>query len=182
MSTVYRFAASDVPHFITMTLVEWVDLFSRKCYKDIVIESFKYCIANKGLKIHAYIIMTNHIHAIVSSGPEKDLSVIIRDFKRFTARELYEALCSNGMESRKNWLKWIFDSQGSRSSSNKNMKIWKHENHPVPLDMNNMMDQKLDYIHDNPVRAGICYQGEDYIYSSAGFYAGRESLLEITPL
>lgn len=182
MSTFYRFAENDVPHFITMTLVEWVDLFSRKCYKDLIILNLAYCIKRKGLKVHGFVIMTNHIHAIVSSEPTIDLASTIRDFKRYTAKTLYGELSNNDQESRKSWLKWIFESQGKRSTSNETIKIWKHENHPVPLDINEMITQKLDYIHQNPVKAGICYSASDYIYSSAGFYSGRESILPIDAL
>ena len=132
--------------------------------------------------MHGFVIMTNHIHAIVSSDPTIDLASTIRDFKRFTAKKLYEELCNNFQESRKSWLQWIFESQGEKSSSNQTIKIWMHENHPVPLDTNSMMTQKLDYIHENPVRAGICYFAEDYVYSSAGFYSGKESVLKIEVL
>ena len=74
---------------------------------------------------------------------------------------------------------WIFESQGRRSSSNEFVKIWQHENHPELLDNNEMMDERLNYIHENPVKAGICYKAIDYVYSSASQYAGLEGLLDI---
>ena len=179
MSTVYRFAENDVPHFITMTVVEWVDLFNRKRYKDILIENLKFCITKKGLVVHAFVIMSNHLHLIVRSRNNEKLSGLVRDFKRYTAKVIYETLESDDQESRRNWMLWISRSQGERSSSNENMKIWRHENHPIPLYSNEMMDQRLNYIHENPVRAGICYTPHDYVYSSASNYAGEGGVLEI---
>ena len=182
MSTNYRFGESDIPHFITMTVVEWVDLFNRQRYKDILIENLKFCIKNKGLIVHAYVIMSNHVHLIASTANGESLSSVIRDFKRYSAKIIYETLKEDKQESRKNWLLWIIESQGEMSSSNKHMKIWRHENHPVTLDTNNMLDQRLNYTHNNPVKAGICFTPEDYVYSSAGAYAGEASVLDVSLL
>lgn len=70
--------------------------------------------------------------------------------------------------------------EGKKSTSNKLYKVWIHENHPVIIETNEMFDQRLKYIHQNPVKAGICHQPESYIYSSAGNYEGTGGLLEIT--
>ena len=180
MSTNYRITDDTLPHFLTLTLVEWVDLFTREKYRQIIIESLKYCIAEKGLVLYAYVIMSNHVHLIAKIRNDGvSLTNIIRDMKRFTAGKIYEELKSDDKESRRNWLLWIFESQGKRSSSNKNIKIWRHENHPVVLDTNEIIDERLNYIHENPVRAGTCYTAEDYVYSSAGVYAGEKGILEI---
>ena len=180
MSTNYRITDSSKPHFLTLTLVEWVDLFTREKYKQIIIDSLMYSIKEKGLVLHAFVIMSNHIHLIAKVKNESlSLTDIIRDIKRFTAKEIYNVLKSDKIESRRNWLLWIFESQGKRSSSNENIKIWRHENHPVILDRNEIIDERLYYLHKNPVRAGICYTAEDYVYSSASQYAGGEGLLDI---
>jgi putative transposase len=65
MSTAYRFSENDIPHFITMTVVEWIDLFNRQRYKDVLVDSANFCIKNKGLIVHAYVIISNHIHLVV---------------------------------------------------------------------------------------------------------------------
>ena len=180
MSTNYRITDSNKPHFLTLTLVEWVDLFTRERYKQIVIDSLMYSIKEKGLVLHAFVIMSNHVHLIAKVRDESlSLTDIIRDIQRFTAKEIYKALKSDKLESRRNWLLWIFESQGKRSSSNENVKIWRHENHPVILDRNEIIDERLNYLHENPVRAGICFIAEDYVYSSARQYAGEEGLLAI---
>ena len=180
MSTNYRITDSNKPHFLPLTLVEWVDLFTRERYKQIVIDSLMYSIKEKGLVLHAFVSMSNHVHLIAKVRDESlSLTDIIRDIQRFTAKEIYKALKSDKLESRRNWLLWIFESQGKRSSSNENVKIWRHENHPVILDRNEIIDERLNYLHENPVRAGICFIAEDYVYSSARQYAGEEGLLAI---
>ena len=180
MSTNYRITDSSKPHFLTLTLVEWVDLFTREKYKQIIIDSLMYSIKEKGLFLHAFVIMSNHNHLIAKVRNESlSLTDIIRDIKRFTAKEIYNVLKLDKIESRRNWLLWIFESQGKRSSSNENIKIWRHENHPVILDRNEIIDERLSYLHKNPVSAGICYSAEDYVYSSASQYAGGEGLLDI---
>ena len=119
MSTNYRITDSSKPHFLTLTLVEWVDLFTREKYRQIIIDSLKFSIMNKGLVLHAYVIMSNHIHLIASVKSQNlNLTNIIRDIKRYTAKEIYNHLKSDGSESRRNWLVGIFESQGRQSSSN----------------------------------------------------------------
>ena len=179
MSTKYRFSENDIPHFLTLTLVEWIDLFSRERYKEIIINSLKFCITNKGMVLYAYVIMTNHIHMIIRARNGENIAALVRDFKRYTARVIYNTLKADSNESRRNWMLWIMESQGKKSSSNEKMKMWRHENHPVALITNEMLDQRLTYIHENPVRAGICYTPEDYKYSSAGVYAGEVGVLEV---
>ena len=99
MSTKYRFTENEVPHFITMPFVVWIDLFSREKYKELLIENIKFCIKEKGLSIHAYVIMTNHVHMIVRSKEDQDLAGIIRDFKRFTAKKIYEELKNDKLKA-----------------------------------------------------------------------------------
>ncbi len=173
MSTKYRILDDQAPHFLTLTIIEWIDLFSRQVYKDIFMDSLNYCIKNKGLILHAFVIMTNHVHLIASSEEGTKLVNVIRDLKRFTADKIYQTIQSEPTESRRNWLIWLLESQGEKSSSNVNYKLWRHENHPLVLDTNELMDQKLEYLHQNPVKAGICYTAEDYVYSSAASYAVR---------
>jgi REP element-mobilizing transposase RayT len=67
MSSKYKVVDSSIPHFVTFTVVGWVDVFSRQCYKEILLESLRYCQTNKGLDLHAWVIMTNHLHMIMSS-------------------------------------------------------------------------------------------------------------------
>jgi putative transposase len=160
-------------YFVTFTVHQWVDVFTRNEYKDILIDSLIFCQKNKGLKIYGWVIMTNHTHLIISSDGEK-LSDIIRDFKKYTSSKLMKAIENNSVESRKNWLLWLLK---------KDSKIWFWEEgyHGEEIFTKDFFTTKLDYIHQNPVRAGFVEKEEEYLYSSCGDYYGvRKGKLEIT--
>ena len=167
-------------YFVTFTVVEWVDVFSRKIYKDIVIDSLKHCQQKKGLNIFAYVIMTNHIHMIVNSEKE-DLSGVIRDMKQFTSNKIIETIQTEP-ESRREWMLSIFSNAATKHTRNTNYQFWQHESHPLEVFSNNYIKQKVNYIHNNPVKAGIVEKPEDYIYSSARNYADLESVIDIIKL
>ncbi len=167
-------------YFVTFATVEWVDTLNRQCYKDIIVKSLNYCIDHKGLQVHSWVIMSNHLHMIISRNGEPSLSDIMRDFKKFTSVEIIREIEINTQESRKRWMLWIFKSAGENNSRNKNYQLWQQDNHPMELFSNKFMDQKLDYIHMNPVRAGVVEEPHHYLYSSARDYAGIPGLVKIT--
>ena len=165
MSTDYQIEDQFATHFITPTIVDWVDVFTRKAYRDIVMDSLSYCIKHKGLILYGYVIMTNHLHLLVRSEPGK-LSDTIRDFKKFTATALLEAI-RNGPESRREWILPRFEWNAAQNKRSTDNQVWTHENRPEYIYSKKFFDQKLKYIHENPVRAGIVEQPEEYLYSSA---------------
>jgi putative transposase len=169
-------------YFLTFTVVEWLDVFTRPLYKDIVINSLRYCQQHKGLELFAYCLMSNHLHLIARADAGYELSDIVRDFKKFTARRVFEAIATNPQESRRQWLEWCLRKQGEFNPKNTFIQLWQNHSHGVELRSEAVTRQKLNYIHQNPVRAGICFRGEDYLYSSASFYAGLEALLEVSLL
>ncbi len=123
MATKYRFSNSATPHFITYATVQWADALSRPAYKQIIIDSLQHCISEKGLMLHAYVIMSNHVHLIASAKEGVKLEDIMRDHKKFTARQLLQAIEQNAQESRKSWLLWLFRSAGSANSNNKALPV-----------------------------------------------------------
>ena len=158
-------------YFITLTVVGWIDLFSRKECKDILLASLKYCQLNKGLIIHGYVIMPSHIHFIVSGGEKSaGLSNIIRNMKTYTAKELLEWTFDSGKESRKECLDMVFAYHAKYNSNNSKYQIWQQDNQPKQCLHPKFTMQKLNYIHYNPVAAGIVAQPDCYRYSSAGQY------------
>jgi REP element-mobilizing transposase RayT len=177
MPTGYQIANQDAAYYLTIQVVYWVDLFSRQQYRDIVIESLRYCQKNKGLEIYAWVIMTNHIHLVVRSSIS-DLSGTIRDFKKFTSKQIIDQI-EQGNESRKKWMLKLFAHAAQRQNKKGQHQVWTHENHAVELISNKFIDQKLDYIHMNPVRAGIVTKPEHYLYSSAASYNDEKGLLDI---
>jgi REP element-mobilizing transposase RayT len=180
MSTGYQIVEQDALHYLTFQIVSWVDLFTRKVYRDIVIDSLKYCQSNKGLEIYAFVIMSNHIHILLRSDIGK-LSDTIREFKSFTAKQMLLAI-EMEQESRRDWMLNIFEFAAKQHKRNEKYQVWTHENHAELIYSDKFIFQKINYIHDNPVRAGIVENPEDYLYSSARDFAGKPCMLEIVPI
>ena len=177
----YRITNQQGIHFVTFTTVGWVDVFTRKECKDIIIEALKYSIANRGLLIYAYVVMSNHLHlAIAAAKNSKGLSAFIRDFKKFTSKEILKWLKTSHKESRRAWMLPIFRDFGRANIRNKHYQVWQQHNHPIELKYSSWVTQKVNYIHNNPVKAAIVDRPEDYLYSSARNYAGRKDyILEV---
>ncbi|OEK02158.1 hypothetical protein BFP97_11765 [Roseivirga sp. 4D4] len=178
MSEKYKVRNPQAVYFITCTVVGWVDLFVRPTYKDIVINSLRYCIERKGLKVHAYVIMSSHIHLLVSTKDDVSLPDVIRDFKTFTSKALIHEIKAIN-ESRREWLLNKFSYEANRKKRGSEYKLWKDGFHPIEILSGEMLAQKLDYIHQNPVVERIVDESVDYVYSSARQYAGEVGELEI---
>jgi len=168
-------------YYITFAVVEWVDVFSRKLYTDIVLDSLKFCIENKQLKLFAWCIMSNHVHLIVQSTSGK-LSETLRDLKKFTSSTIINTIKDNKQESRKNCMLWIFKKAGEKNSRNKDYQFWQQDNQPIQLTTPAFTLEKLNYIHNNPVKAGLVDKPEDYLLSSARDYCNMKGLLQIEHL
>jgi len=178
MSEKYKFFNKEDLYFVTFTVVNWIDVFTRREYRDVLIDSWQYCIREKGLIIHAWCIMTNHVHMIISSNGE-ELSDIMRDMKSYTSTTIKKLIFENLEESRKEWMLQIMRQKGRQNSNNKDFQLWQQHNHPILLDSNYLMEQKLDYIHNNPVKSGVVDEPEHYLYSSARDYSGLKGLVKI---
>jgi len=165
-------------HYLTFTVVDWVDIFTRKIYRDIIIESLQFAIDNKNLIIYGYVIMSNHIHLIIQAK-EENLSDILRDFKKFTSKSILKAIQS-APESRREWMLARFKEATETHNRNKNYQFWQYGNHAEEVFSNKFMWSKLDYIHLNPVKAGIVSKAQDYIYSSASNYINNKGLIKVT--
>ena len=166
-------------YYMTFTVVGWIDVFTRPAYRDIVVESLKYCQENKGLHLHAYVIMTNHLHLIVSVDEGFGVSDFVRDCKKFIARNILNDIENNTQESRRDWMLHQFKYFASRHTRNETYQLWIHDNHFVELSSPEFTQQKIAYIHENPVKAGWVYRAEDYVYSSASNYAGIDQIIDV---
>lgn len=122
--------------------------------------------------------MSNHLHIICKANESFKISDIIRDFKKFTAKEIIKSI-ENDSESRREWMLYRFKYNGKYNKRIKHYKFWKDDNHAIQLDTNKMIDDRVNYIHENPVRSEIVYVADHYIYSSALNYAGEVGLIEI---
>ena len=165
----YKIRNQTAIHLITFAVVEWIDVFTRKDYRDIILESLEHCQTEKGLLLHCWCIMSNRLHLIVSAR-NQDLSDILRDFKKFASKQIIEAIKANQHESREDWMIKIFREEGMKNSRNKNYQFWRQDNQPHELYSPAFVFQKINYIHNNPVEAGIDERPEHYFYSSAKGY------------
>lgn len=179
MSRKYKFRDDDKLYFVTFTVTNWIDLFIRNEYKDIVLASIRYCQQNKDLDIHAWCIMTSHIHLIVGTRGNP-LSDIMRDLKRHSSETLHKTIAKSSTESRREWLLWMMERAGQKH--NDKFQLWQPESHPIELTTAEIANQKLEYIHYNPVETGFVTKEEDWLYSSAIDYNGGKGLLEIIQL
>ncbi|MCD4679860.1 MAG: transposase [Bacteroidales bacterium] len=177
MSTAYKIIEQDKLHFLTLRVINWIDIFTNKTYKDIIIDNLKYCQKEKGLEIYAYVIMSNHIHLLARASGE-NLSDVLRDFKSYSSKVILKTV-QETTESRKKWILNQFAFAAKKHSRNTNYQLWTHENHAELIYSNKFIEQKLNYIHNNPVKKGIVEMPEDYLYSSARNYAGKDSHIDI---
>ncbi|KZS40030.1 transposase [Aquimarina aggregata] len=165
------------PHFITATVVDWIDIFSRQTYRDMIIDCLDFCITNKGMLLYGYVIMSNHVHLIIQSQEGK-LSDLIRDFKKYTAVTILKKI-ETVPESRREWMLERFKLATQSHNRNKNYQFWRYGNHAEEIYSQKFMWSKLDYIHLNPVRSRIVCKASDYLYSSASNYVYDYGLLAI---
>ena len=159
-------------------MVEWLDVFTRNEYKDILVDSLIYCQKEKGMEIIAWCIMTNHIHLIFRSVRGQKPELLLGDFKKFTSKKIVKAIQENPRESRKEFLLEQFEKAGSKSSNVKKYQFWRHDNKPIELWSHKVILEKINYIHQNPVEAGIVYKPWNYLYSSAIDYAGEKGMID----
>ena len=164
--------------FITFTTTAWIDIFTRPVYKHIMVESLRYCQQKKGLLLYAWCLMSNHIHMIAGADEGIALNAIIRDMKKFTSKEISKTM-EFAQESRKEWIFNLMKFRGKCHPKNIDVKFWKDGYDCFELYSNEAIDQKLNYIHNNPVRAEIVEEPHHYLYSSAKNYAGEKGLLDV---
>ncbi|HRZ76725.1 MAG TPA: transposase [Bacteroidales bacterium] len=178
MSDKYKIHTKDGVYFVTLTIVSWIDIFTRPEYKNLIADSLIYCQKNKGLEIYAWCLMSNHLHMICRATGYPTLSDILRDFKKYTAKELISKM-EQGTESRKKWMLNEFEFAVRHLNRIENYKVWQDGNHAEEVYSLGFLYQKLEYIHQNPVRQMIVVNPEDYLYSSARNYADLSSMIDV---
>ena len=161
-----RKANYDAVFFITLTVVSWVDVFTRKDYCEEIVKNIKYCQEHKGLELYAYVMMSNHMHWLAGQK-EGRLNYLLRDFKSYSAKQILSMVYDNPRESRKDWMKIVFQYNAKYQKQNAENMFWQKKNHPIDCFNTKVMQQKINYIHMNPVRAGWVAEPENWWYSSA---------------
>ena len=165
MRTRYRIHEPDLAHFVTCSIVAWLPVFTKAARCDILTESLAYCREHKELKIYGWVILDSHFHAILA-GPE--LSRVVADLKRHTAKRLLEQLEAERCE----WLLHQLSYRRANYKSESEHQIWQEGSHPQAIASDEVMQQKLEYLHNNPVKRGLVAAPEHWRYSSAHEWCG----------
>ena len=168
----YKFVDKDQPHFMTFTIVEWLPLFSNPDIVEIIFDSLRFVQRERGFVIFAYVILENHMHMIASCS---DLRKTIKEFKSYTATEIVTYLKENKARSVLDMLRRAKLSHKTESIH----QVWQEGSHPEQIISEEMMRQKIEYIHNNPVKRGYVDESEHWRYSSARNYAGEKGLIEV---
>ena len=163
-------------YFLTPTVINWFRVFENDALCDLIIDSLRFCIHHKGLNIYSFCIMPSHLHLIANTNEPYQLKDTIRDFKRHTAR-----ICFNYLQGNRG----LFDvemiqaflEEGELSAKNKTIKFWQVGNHAIELYSERFSWRKIEYIHQNPVKAGLVDKPEKWKYSSASNYKELDSVL-----
>ena len=178
MSRSYKFHNPEGLYFVSFAVVGWLDVFTRNEYKDILLQSLSYCQKVKGMEIIAWCVMTNHVHLVFRSVKGQHPSLLLGDIKRFTSKAVVKAIQENPRESRREFLLEQFKKAAAKSSNVKEYQVWRHDNKPIELWSNKVIWEKINYVHNNPVEAGLVYRAQDYVYSSASDYSDEKGLLD----
>lgn len=179
MSDAYAIGQFGGMYYVTCTVVGWTDVFTRKKYCDIILDSLSFSTRHKKLSLHAWVIMSNHVHLIASVPDDVSMGDLLRDFKTFTSKAVLRGIETEPGESRKECMMPLFRKKLNEKVT---LQFWQNGNHAVSLFSNPVIKQKLDYLHNNPVRAGLVRLPEYYLYSSAIDYAGGNGLVEVEPI
>lgn len=167
--------------FLTLTVVNWVDVFTRPIYRHIFLDALNYAVDHKGLELYAWVLMSNHAHLVASARPDYKLSDILRDMKKYTSKKIVSEIGAIP-ESRADWMLYRFEYSGRYNKKIKEYRFWQEGNFPKECIMPHYLWQKIDYTHQNPVRAELVIEPQHYLYSSAIDYAGGKGLVKVSVL
>ncbi len=168
----YKVFDTSYPHFLTCTVVNWIPLFRYPTLLEIVLDTLRFMQADHRLALYAYVIMDTHLH-LVASSPK--LSSEMAKFKSYTARKIIDTLKEQG---ERELLERLAQAKASHKKD-RTFQVWQEGSHPQAIQNEEMMRQKIGYIHENPVRRGWVEEPESWAYSSAANYAGLPGLLDV---
>ncbi len=178
MSRKYKFQNPQGVYFISFATVYWIDVFVRESYFQAFVESLEYCRKNKGMELFAYCILPSHVH-MVFRDKNNDPGKLVGELKTHTSKKIQALIVDSEQESRKEWMLWMMERAGSINSNVKKRQFWQQHNQPIELWSNEVIDQKIDYIHNNPIECGFVSEPVCWKYSSAKNYAGEIGIIEI---
>lgn len=170
--TRYRVSKPHAPHFLTTTVVNWLPVFASRPIAQIVLDSLTFLQEHDRMIVYAYVLLENHLHLVAEAD---DLGKEMGDFKSFTARRVIDFLHdrhANRVLDQLNFHKL-------RHKEDRDYQLWQEGSHPQLIQGLEMMRQKVEYIHHNPVKRGYVDDPVHWRYSSARNYAGLPGLIEV---
>jgi len=168
----YRFYETEYPYFMTCSIVGWLPVFTRPKATQIVLDSWRYLQLERQFKLLGYVILENHLH-LIASAPE--ISDVMQRFKSFTARQIVTHLEARGERM---LLEQLADHKLSHKTQSEHQ-VWQEGSHPQQMQNDDMLWQKLQYVHENPVRRGYVDDPLHWRYSSARNYARQPGLIDV---
>ncbi len=165
----YRIVEGVGVYYVTFTVIEWLPVFINEIACKIITDSFNFCIQNKRLRVHAYVIMPTHLHAILFDtefNPER-LKSTLDDMRKFTGRQLLDHAAHHLPES-------FTEQFRENAGKDRERRFWQPTQHPVGVYSYEFWKQKVDYLHHNPCRKGLVFQPEDWRFSSARYWLMEE--------
>lgn len=181
MSRKYKFYNKEGIYFVNFAVVYWMDVFVRAEYFEILVNELEFFQREKGMILYSWCIMPSHVH-LIFRAKESNPSALLRDFKRQTSRKMLNAIEGNDKESKQEWMLWMFERAGKKKSNVIKRQFWQHHNKPIELWSNKVIDQKMDYIHNNPVKSGFVDHSNEWRYSSAKYITKGEGVLDVEPV
>jgi len=170
--TRYKIYEPEKPYFITFTILNWLPVFTRKESVEVLINSLKYLKESDELKLYAYVILENHLHLVLKS---KDLVLTVQKFKSYTAKEIINLLKKSGAST----LLEQFALNKKNHKKESKYQIWEEGYAPKLIQGEEMMRNKIEYIHNNPVKRGFVDEPWYWRYSSARNYRGMDGLIDV---
>ncbi len=162
-------------HFMTCTVLHWISIFTRTETTEIIFNSLRYLQKTDNFKLYAYVILENHLHLIASSD---DIAQSMRKFKAHTAKEILKLLEQNNVRT-------ILDQLTFYKKAHKTQTVyqfWQEGTQPKHISSEKMMIEKINYIHQNPVKRGYVDDARDWRYSSARDYEDEVGLIDVEKL
>jgi putative transposase len=167
--------------YLTFNTVDWIDVFIRPTYKQIIADALNYCIETKKFTVYAWCLMTNHLHMLARAHDGSGLAIIEKEFKRLTTTKILEAIDIEP-DLRRTWMLQRFEHFSQSLKKIEKFQLWQSCTNPSFIDFKQVfrLQERVLYIHENPVRDGIVASPEHYLYSSAGDYTGKKGLVNVT--
>ena len=170
-------------YFITFQTVDWVDVFIRPVYKQVIVHTLNHFIESKGLVVYAWCLMSNHLHLLAQTSNGASIADLEKEYNGFTTTKILEAI-ETEPEARRKWMLHQFENTLNNRVMVQQYQVWQNCNHPVLIDSRkkNLLLEHFEYIHQTPVRDKIVDMPVEYKYSSARDYSGINGLVNIVKL